>query len=218
MNLEDQGFSILPGAVPGGILNRLREALFRDGCAGERCLLDEPLVRETALILKQQLSAAGHLAASAAAIQAIAFNKTAATNWKVTWHQDLMFPFARKVASENFDLPAVKQGVDFARPPEFVLKRLLAVRLHLDDCDETNGPLRVSPGTHSRGILKTAEIPDFVAAHGAVSCLAAKGGLLLMRPLCIHASSQAAQPKNRRVLHFVYDSGGPLPEPWHRAV
>ncbi|MES2438748.1 MAG: phytanoyl-CoA dioxygenase family protein [Verrucomicrobiota bacterium] len=218
MNLEDQGFSILPSAVPEEILNQLRDTLFQNHTAGERCLLDLSSVRNAALILKHELIASGHLPADSIAIQAIAFNKTSSTNWKVAWHQDVMFPFADRVTSEGFDLPTVKQGIDFARPPEFVLSRLLAVRLHLDDCDAKNGPLRISPGTHRSGILATAEIPGRVARHGEIPCLAAKGELLLMRPLCIHASSQAIEPKNRRVLHFVYDSGEPIPEAWHRTI
>lgn len=218
MDLQAHGFSTIPSAMPAEILNQLRDTLFHEGCAGERCLLDQPPVRETAIILKNRLSVSGHLAGSAVAIQAIAFNKTATTNWKVAWHQDLMFPFAKRVTAQDFDLPTVKQGIDFARPPEFVLNRLLAVRLHLDDCDATNGPLRISPGSHRSGILKSNEIPEMVAKHGEVSCLVSKGELLLMRPLCLHASSQATEPKNRRVLHFVYDSGEPIPEPWHRAV
>ena len=123
-----------------------------------------------------------------------------------------------KVSSVSFDLPCIKDGIHYARPPEFVLKQLLAVRLHLDDCDETNGPLRVSPGTHNFGIMETAAISDLIARHGEATCIAKKGELVLMRPLILHASSQATEPKHRRILHFVYFSGEPIKEPWHRAV
>jgi ectoine hydroxylase-related dioxygenase (phytanoyl-CoA dioxygenase family) len=192
--------------------------LFQDDNAGERCLLDHPVVRDTALALKVELTSTGHLPADAVAIQAIAFNKTAGTNWKVAWHQDLMFPFAKRVTSPHFDLPTLKQGIHYARPPESVLNQLLAVRLHLDDCDATNGPLRISPGTHRTGILPTASIPGQIAIYGETTCLAGKGEVLLMRPLALHASSQATEPKHRRVLHFVYHSGEPIPETWHRAI
>ena len=37
-----------------------------------------------------------------------------------------------------------------AKPPLPVLESMLAVRLHLDSCTESNGPLRISPGTHHR--------------------------------------------------------------------
>jgi hypothetical protein len=160
MTLIDQGFCVVPTATPAETLNRLQDSLFHQDLAGERCLLDHPMVREVALALKEELSAAGHLSRGAVAIQAIAFNKTATTNWKVAWHQDLMFPFEKQVSADDFDLPVIKQGVHYARPPESVLRDLLAVRLHLDDCDANNGPLRISPGTHLAGILKTSDIPN----------------------------------------------------------
>ena len=166
MSLEEHGYSIVPTAIPDDRLIRLRNTLFHESTVGERCLLDRDIVREVAMDLKRELSAQNHLPLDAPAIQAIAFDKTASTNWKVAWHQDLMFPFANKVSSADFDLPCIKDGVHYARPPEFVLKQLLAVRLHLDDCDETNGPLRVSPGTHNLGIMKTAAISDLLTRHG----------------------------------------------------
>jgi ectoine hydroxylase-related dioxygenase (phytanoyl-CoA dioxygenase family) len=218
MNLADHGFCLVSTTLSREILNTLRDTLFHDESAGERCLLDHPIVRETALALKRQLSSTGHLKPDAVAIQAIAFNKTATTNWKVTWHQDLMFPFGKRVTSAHFNLPTLKQGIHYARPPQAVLDQLLAVRLHLDDCDATNGPLKISPGTHRAGILKTAEIPDHITTFGEFTCLAKVGEALLMRPLCLHASSLAIEPKHRRVLHLVYHSGDAIPEPWHRAV
>ena len=216
--LETDGFRLISTSISGEVLTSIRDTLFRDDNAGTRCLLDQPVVRETALNLKRELVESGHLPAESVAIQAIAFNKTATTNWKVAWHQDLMFPFAKKVTAAHFDLPTLKQGVHYARPPESVLNQLLAVRLHLDDCDTTNGPLRVSPSTYRAGILKTADIPNHVASHGEITCLARQGQALLMRPLTLHASSQATAPKHRRILHLVYHSGDPLPEPWHRSI
>ncbi|MEO5712603.1 MAG: phytanoyl-CoA dioxygenase family protein [Luteolibacter sp.] len=218
MNLEDHGYCIVPTAIHEDGLNALRNTLFDKNSAGERCLLDHKIVREAAIELKRGLSTQNHLPHDALAIQAIAFDKTAATNWKVAWHQDLMFPFAAKVSTNGFDLPSIKDGIHYSRPPEAILKQLLAVRLHLDDCDETNGPLRISPGTHRIGIIKSAEIPDYLSRHGETTCLAKKGEALLMRPLILHASSQATEPKHRRILHFVYFCGEPIAETWHRAV
>jgi hypothetical protein len=218
MNLQEHGCCLVPGNIPDEVLNTLRDSLFQDDSAGERCLLDHPIVRETALALKRELATTGHLPVNAVAIQAIAFNKTADTNWKVAWHQDLMFPFAKKVTSSGFNLPTLKKGVHYARPPESVLSQLLAVRLHLDDCDASNGPLRISPGTHRIGILQSTSIPEQVAIHGEITCLAREGEILLMRPLALHASSQASEPKHRRILHLVYHSGEPIPETWHRAI
>ena len=218
MELAAHGHALLRADLSPGATARLRGEIFVVGEAGARCLLDHPDVRDCALRLKAQLQAGGVLGADAVAVQAIAFDKTSAANWKVTWHQDLMFPFARAVTAEGFALACVKQGVDYARPPASVLARMLAVRLHLDVCDENNGPLRVAPGSHRRGIIPSAEIDACVARDGERVCLADEGEMLLMRPLLLHASSQAREPRHRRVLHLVYHDGPRVAEPWHREV
>ena len=216
--LHEQGFVQVDAALPAELRTRLRDSLFGGDRAGHRCLLDHADVAEAARLLRDRLSHDGLLPASAAAIQAIAFDKTATTNWKVAWHQDLMFPFAGKVSSPDYLLPSVKDGIHFAQPPADVLADLLAVRLHLDDCGAENGPLRVSPRTHRSGILPASTIPEIVRSHGQAECLAVEGEALLMRPLLLHASSQATRPGHRRVLHIVYHSGAAIPESWHQSV
>ncbi len=188
------------------------------GAAGTRCLLDLPVVQAAARELRAELVAAGILPSGAVAIQAIAFDKTAETNWKVAWHQDLMFPFARPVQAKGYQLPVNKGGVDFARPPLEVLEELLAVRLHLDDCDAGNGPLRVAPGSHLDGIIPSSNCAPRAAELGEVACLAQEGEALLMKPLLLHASSQASSPRHRRGLHFLYHPGKAIPEAWHREL
>ncbi len=216
--LATHGWTLLASQIEPHWLAELRERVFAEGVAGTRCLLDEPGVAAVARQLRERLTDAGVLPATAVAIQAIAFDKTPAANWKVTWHQDVMFPFARAVNAPGYELPTKKDGVDYARPPRVVLDQLLAVRIHLDDCDETNGPLRVAPGSHDAGVFKSTEIAARVERHGQVTCLARAGEALLMRPLLLHASSVATVPKHRRVLHLVFHSGEPLAERWHRAV
>lgn len=218
MDLELDGWTRVATGIDADFLARLRAEAFTGGAAGSRCLLDLPAVRAAALALKDELISAAHLPSGAVAIQAIAFDKTPDTNWKVAWHQDLMFPFAAAVVAPGFDLPARKDGVDFARPPLAVLQDLLAVRLHLDPCDATNGPLRVSPGSHRHGLIPSGECAARARLGGETACLAAEGEALLMRPLLLHASSQATVPGHRRVLHFVYHSGSAIPETWHRAL
>lgn len=218
MDFERDGWTRVPTEIDPETLQQLRESVFLENAAGARCLLDVPLVRATAVRLKLELTGAGVLPSGAVAIQAIAFDKTPGTNWKVAWHQDLMFPFARPVESGGYELPSCKGGVDYARPPLHVLEELLAVRLHLDDCDATNGPLRVCPGSHRHGVIPSADAAARAASHGETACLADEGDAILMRPLLLHASSQATAPKHRRVLHFVYHSGKPMAEEWHRAV
>jgi Phytanoyl-CoA dioxygenase (PhyH) len=216
--LDDVGFVRFGTGLEPAVLQSLRGTLFAAGGAGTRCLLDHPAVRSTAIRLREELTAAGLLPAGAAAVQAIAFDKTPGTNWKVSWHQDLLFPFAEAMTGGGFALPCLKDGIPYARPPLEVLEALTAVRLHLDDCDETNGPLRIAPGSHKNGILESGEIRDHLAKFGEITCPAKEGEVLLMKVLALHASSQATLPGHRRVLHLVYYSGAPMAAPWHRAI
>ena len=156
--LIQEGFELFGRMIDDAEGSAAREELFRSGEAGTRCLLDWPIVRRIVTTVRGTLAEAGRLPISAVAIQAIAFDKTPDTNWKVTWHQDVMFPFARPVETAGFTLPLRMDDVDYARPSRSVLESLLAVRIHLDDCDEANGPLRVSPGTHQRGIIRSTDI------------------------------------------------------------
>ena len=216
--LGSEGWALVSTGVAPEVIEELRKSIFTAGRAGTRCLLDEAVVRAVAIVLKEELIALGILPQSAVAIQAIAFDKTPDTNWKVAWHQDVMFPFAKAVTSGGYTVATKKGGVDFARPPLAALENMLAVRLHLDDCDETNGPLRVVPGSHRGGLIPSVECSARVAGGAEVPCLAREGEAVLMKPLLLHASSQATEPKHRRVLHLVYHSGETIDEQWHRKV
>jgi ectoine hydroxylase-related dioxygenase (phytanoyl-CoA dioxygenase family) len=216
--LQDQGYALCLTTLEPLEREFLRRTVFRPGEAGTRCLLDVECVCSAAGKVGRQLMDAGVLSASAVAIQAIAFDKSPDANWKVTWHQDLMFPFAKAVSAAGFESPSMKDGVDFARPPVAILEDLLAVRVHLDDCGRENGPLRVAPATHRLGIIPIAEISQQLVRFPEVIITASDGEALLMRPLLLHASSKAVLPLHRRVLHLVYHSGAQMPEQWHRAV
>lgn len=216
--LSDVGYAVAATGCRAGLLGWLRETVFREGTAGTRCLLDHPAVLEAVGELRSGLQEIGVLGCQAVAVQAIGFDKSASANWKVAWHQDVMFPLARAAAAEGYGLACTKAGVAYARPPQSVLEAMVAVRLHVDGCDETNGPLRVSPGTHRLGLLASEQVAGVVERHGEVTCLADEGEAVLLHPLTLHASSAASQPRHRRVLHVVFHSGAPVAEAWHRAV
>jgi hypothetical protein len=86
---------------------------------------------------------------------------------------------------------------------------MVTVRVHLDAVPETNAPLLVAPGSHKRGRIPTAEIPEIVRECGIVSCLAAAGGAWLYAAPISHSSDAASQPLHRRVLQIDYAVGFP---------
>src|SRR3954454_20557270 len=112
----------------------------------------------------------------------------------------------------------MKHGVPHVRPPAAILEKVLAVRRHLDDSGEDNGPLRVLPGTHRRGILSDAEIVA-TSKEEEVVCSARSGYAILMRPLVLHASSPARTSSARRVIHIEFASASLAPPlQWHSTV
>ncbi len=92
------------------------------------------------------------------AVRGILFNKLPAVNWKVAWHQDCVIAVRYPKDLEGWGPWSVKDGVHHVRPPADVMARMLAVRIHLDDSSEENGPLRVIPRTHRRGYLTDEQI------------------------------------------------------------
>ncbi|MDX1934606.1 MAG: phytanoyl-CoA dioxygenase family protein [Capsulimonadales bacterium] len=113
-----------------------------------------------------------------------------------------------------------KGGVAHVQPPAAILERMVAFRLHLDDCPAESGPLRVIPGSHRLGILSDEGIARARETMAEQTITAEKGDGLLMRPLLLHASSAVAGPaEHRRVLHIewaVDDLPGGLE--WHSRV
>jgi ectoine hydroxylase-related dioxygenase (phytanoyl-CoA dioxygenase family) len=144
------------------------------------------------------------LGAQAFAVRALFFDKTSETNWKVTWHQDLTIPTQVRCEVPGFGPWSVKAGITHVQPPASVLERMLTVRIHLDPCGLENGPLRVLPGTHRLGKVAGARINEMRTTIPEVSVAVPRGGLLLMRPLLLHASSPARSPTHRRVIHLEY--------------
>ena len=138
------------------------------------------------------------------AVRAILFDKTPKANWKVAWHQDLTIALHQRRCVAGFTAWSEKEGVVHVQPPVPVLERMLAVRVHLDDCGPDSGPLRVLPGSHRDGRLDAPAIDRWKARVPEIACVVRQGGLVLMRPLVLHASSAARVVGQRRVLHLEF--------------
>lgn len=137
-------------------------------------------------------------------VRGILFDKQDGANWKVPWHQDVTIAVEKRVDAENYGPWSVKEGIQHVQPPGAVLERMVSVRLHLDDCPQSNGALRVIAGSHHYGKLNQTLVPNLVSNELERVCEVMKGGALLMRPLTIHASSAAETPQHRRVIHLDY--------------
>ncbi|MDE1163557.1 MAG: phytanoyl-CoA dioxygenase family protein [Acidobacteriaceae bacterium] len=164
-----------------------------DNVPALRNVADHPAVRDVV---------EGVLGEDAFLVRSILFDKTDTANWKVPWHQDVTIAVRERRDTENFGPWSSKQGVTHVQPPTAVLESMVTVRIHLDPCPKENGALRVMPGTHKLGRIDQNEAPLHIEDPGIVTCTAALGEALVMRPLLLHASSASENPKHRRVLHF----------------
>lgn len=108
---------------------------------------------------------------------------------------------------------SVKDGIPYAHAPAPVLTPVPALRIHSDDSNHENGPLRVLPGTHNYGVLSDDEFGEFSTRVAPVECLAPKGGVVAMRPLLIHSSSKLRSDMPRRVLHIEYAASESIASP-----
>jgi Phytanoyl-CoA dioxygenase (PhyH) len=139
-------------------------------------------------------------------VKAIYFDKSPKANWKVPWHQDLTISVKHKIETPGFSAWTTKAEILHVQPPVNVLEKMVALRIHLDDTDETNGALRILPETHKHGRLSSTEIQEFAKANNQVLCCIKRGDGTIMRPLLIHASSAGTEPKHRRVIHIEYSA------------
>lgn len=148
------------------------------------------------------------------------FDKNEAANWKVPWHQDKVISVQNYADEPGFGPWSTKQEAYSVQPPIEILKQMLALRIHLDDCGITNGVLKVIPGSHRHGKLSTQQIAQY-QKQDAVVCNAKIGDVLAMRPLLLHQSSAGTQPTHRRVIHIEYAAGelpGDLSWPCHTVL
>jgi hypothetical protein len=139
-------------------------------------------------------------------VRGILFDKIPNANWKVPWHQDVTIAVQERVEIDGFGPWSIKAGVLHVQPPAFILESMLSVRLHLDECNEANGALRVIPGSHHQGRISEDEIASVRKNLPERVCAIALGGALLMRPLLLHASSPSVVPGHRRVVHLDFAS------------
>jgi hypothetical protein len=152
------------------------------------------------------------LGAGARPVRAILFDKSAATNWALGWHQDRTIAVARREAVPGFGPSSIKAGMPHVEPPFALIEHMLTIRIHLDPVDADNAPLQVAPGSHRFGRIPEARIESVVRHCGTAICFAESGDIWLYATPILHASQAAVSPRRRRVLQIDF-SADALPQP-----
>src|SRR5262245_31591534 len=185
----------------GGRLDRRGEVY-----GGRDLLWRNPEIGRLARSRELSAIAEAVLGPAAFAVRGLFFDKTPTVNWNLPWDQDLTVAVRERRDAPGFGPWTLKGGVPHTHAPADLLARMVTIRLHLDDCGPPTGPMRVLPGSHAHGRLAPAAIAAWTArAHThAVDCHVRAGGVVVMRPLLLHASASGTGPGHRRVIHLEY--------------
>lgn len=196
----ETGFAVIPGVLSAGECEELLSvpALTRASRAGTRHLMRHSAIAAVALRLAPL---AGE---SFVPFRATFFDKSPQSNWLVPWHQDTALPLTTRGEAPGWGPWSLKDGIHYAHAPAWALERVVALRLHLDESAEDNGPLRVIPGSHRLGVLTDDEVTQYASHAQSELCLVPQGGVLMMKPLLIHASAKLRSERPRRVVHIEY--------------
>jgi ectoine hydroxylase-related dioxygenase (phytanoyl-CoA dioxygenase family) len=217
----NDGFAVIPNVLTRAECDALSDATSTQASdsPGSRSLLAHDWCRTLAARLKAHPALAAAIPDGFVAVQCTYFEKSRDQNWLVPIHQDLSIPVQDRVDHPALSGWSEKEGSLFVQPPANVLAQLVAARVHLDPCGDEDGPLQFVPATHTLGRIPSAMASQLKKDKQLVTCTLGRGGVLLMRPLALHASSKATGSSRRRVLHFVY---GPPTLPhglrWEQAI
>ena len=135
-------------------------------------------------------------------VKSIYFDKPEKSNWFVAWHQDLTISVDKKFDLPGFGPWTIKQDQFAVQPPLDILENIFIIRIHLDDTDEKNGALRVIPGSHLNGVQRYSKGPG----DEEEICRVKRGGIMIMRPLLLHASNRTISNNRRRVIHIEFSN------------
>lgn len=149
---------------------------------GARSQLDAPAVQAIAQDPRTRA-----LVGERRCVRGLLFDKTAGSNWGLGWHQDTSVAVRERRDVPGFGPWTVKAGVTHAIAPRALLERMVTLRIHLDDCLEDRGPLRVRPEGGAEDTI-----------------VAAAGDVFRFCPLLFHASGASRTEGHRRVLQLEF--------------
>jgi ectoine hydroxylase-related dioxygenase (phytanoyl-CoA dioxygenase family) len=199
--LESNGFEIVPSVLNPAQIKEAQAGV--PDTYGTRSMLELPFIRHLARSMAVRTLICSVLGSECFAVRGLFFDKTEGANWKVPWHQDRVIAVRERRNVDGFSLWTNKGGIVHVQPPADLLAGMVAIRLHLDDSMEENGPLRVIPGSHQSGFISDAHLEQW-KLKPVVTCTCKAGDAILMRPLLLHASSPATKPNPRRVIHLEF--------------
>lgn len=206
LSFSRDGAALFPAAATAEEVAGLRERLDPaiDGRPGRRLPDDAATGDLLAAGGPVGRIAAGLLGAPARPVRAVLFDKTSNANWIVAWHQDRTIVVRERIEVEGFAPWSTKDGLLHVAPPISVLEGMVTLRLHLDDCDDDNAPLKIALGSHRLGHVPAAEAAAKAESLPSFVCHARAGDVWAYSTPILHMSERSRGSGRRRVLQSDY--------------
>jgi hypothetical protein len=216
--LRDEGYTLLPDALPPTAVRELRDVLDVGAEPGNhRWLTDWPPAISELDILIRQILLDLFPGEPFSCVRLLLFDKTPDRNWPVLWHQDRTIHVNARHTLPGYGPWSEKEGGIHVHPPEDILQGMVTARVHLDLADEAHGGLCVLPGSHHLGRIDQEDVPAHLSQQEKRFAEAKAGDILFMKPLLLHSSARSKHPGHRRVIHMEY-AARPLPAPLQWAL
>ncbi|MCI0445980.1 phytanoyl-CoA dioxygenase family protein [bacterium] len=203
--IQDEGYAIVQNVIPHNVGEFINRAIARGASSVYAIrnvvtkfeLLRTFIESENILLLLKPI-----VGDFPVLIQSLLFDKPQTANWAVPWHQDLAVPVKERKDVPGYKNWTLKKGTNYVQPPIEVLRELIILRVNLDESTAENGALRIIPRSHTNSIVSREDLG--LQKEREVTCEVSSGGVMLFRPLLLHASSRSKVPLSRKVLQFEF--------------
>ncbi len=143
------------------------------------------------------------------------FTKDANSNWGVPWHQDRVIAVADRHDVAGFNNWSKKGPHWHCEPPLELFAAMRFVRVHLDDCDASNGAMEIARGSEAEGLVRDADAAEVARRYPVELCSASRGDIQIVPMLVLHRSRPATSDAPRRALRIDFALADlPAPLSW----
>ncbi len=198
--LEEEGRVWFRAALSEEALADLDALAEGSGTAGIRISDPEPV----AAINRALAPLAAKVLPGARPVRLTLFDKSAATNWSLPWHQDRVIAVAERYTVEGYTNWSRKDGLWHVEPPADLLAGMLFARVHLDPADADGGAMELALGSHRWGRVASGDAGTVADRCRQETCVAARGDILFVKALTLHRSATSRSGAARRALRVDY--------------
>ena len=200
----------LPEVLTPKALDDLREVVGKHEQAGQRIEESAPLFSSDGA--NQLTARIQSIWPGMRPVRMVSFNKNVVSNWTVPWHQDHIIAVQDKSPVPGFSNWTRKGSVWHCEAPVHILRKMLFVRLHLDDTTPEDGAMQIAVGSARHERIPAGKAEAIARACPTETPCCNAGSAVVLPMLTLHRSSPTRTERPRRVLRVDF-AATDLPKP-----